>query len=82
MDEATKKHLAKISKALTKKTSYKHNFTMSMVSGIGASIGAIIVFGIIITLMSQVMVKSVNYPRLNQLFNTLGLPTVIENYQP
>jgi hypothetical protein len=81
MDEEVKKNLAKISRSLTKKTSYKHNFTMSIVTGIGAAIGATIVFGIIITLMSQVMVKSADYPKLNELFNALGLPTVVENYQ-
>jgi hypothetical protein len=81
LDETTKKNLAIISKSLAKRTSFKYSFAMSILTGVGAAIGATIIFGLVISMTSQVISNSEGRPLLSKIIEVFNLQTVVDTYK-
>ena len=74
------KSISKLEKRVAKQTSFKRNFTMSLVRGFGGAIGATVIFGLALALIIQI-VRSIDYvPIINNILSSQAIESVIDRF--
>ncbi|MBU0975193.1 MAG: DUF5665 domain-containing protein [Patescibacteria group bacterium] len=72
------KNLRKLQKSMYKSNSLKWNFFKGLVSGVGYTIGATIIFGILLAILSKTINTVDDVPVLNKIIQTIQIDGVIE----
>ena len=68
IDHDTNQQLAKLNEKLAKQLSFKRNFLLSIVSGVGYAIGAGLIAAVVIGILSRTIHSIQDVPVLDKLF--------------
>ncbi len=72
--------IQELTKQIKLQNSYKRNFSVVVVRGLGSAIGATFVFGLVLAGLFQV-IKSVDYvPVLNNILNSQAIEELIRRF--
>jgi len=71
-------YLKRIDKSLSRLTSFKWNFLLGLIKGFATVLGATIVTTIVFAILAQILLTANGLPGFDQLIETSGIDTVIE----
>lgn len=71
-------NIAKLANSLYKSVSYKETFIRGLINGIAAAIGATLVAGILLGLLSTVIDRADNIPIIDDIIEKSGLKDILD----
>lgn len=79
--ETISNHLAKLDTSIQKKLSFKRNFLLSIVKGVGYAIGATLIAGIVIAILSWSISSIQDVPILNKILTASDIEQTLRNVE-
>jgi len=79
-DNILEKKITELTKQIQMQNSFRRNFVIAVVRGLGSAIGATVVFGLGLAILFQI-VRSIDYvPILNNILNSNAIEEVIHKF--